>query len=271
MERGSHNKAHEFRASQDHPHVYKYRIASLCIEISCLYGYAFSAFRNYRAAFLRPDLSVEITQEDIDRERLNRPELEDPGISVEDDRVAVTFDYGCLEPSIAMTKAADQTPRFDTFLFHGATVEKDGFAYIFTAPSGVGKTTRIRLWLDSIPDSAVVNGDKPFIRMTGEEAIACGSPWCGKEGWNSNVMVPIRAIFLLERAGEGESTTVREVSLGEAFPFLLQQTYRPSDPELQRKTIRLLQAFEGKVRFYRFRSTPTPEAVRLAYETARPR
>ena len=159
----------------------------------------------------------------------------------------------------------------DTFLMHGSVVALDNQAYMFTAPSGVGKTTRTRLWLDLYPDSIVVNGDKPLIKITSTEAIACGTPWCGKEGWNTNTMVPLRAIFLLERADEGEESSCEEISLGKAFPFLLQQTHRPEDPDLMRKTLSLLKSLEGKVKIYRFRSTPTEDSVRLAYETARPR
>jgi len=153
------------------------------------------------------------------------------------------------------------------FLMHGAVIAMDDQAYMFTAPSGTGKTTRIRLWQKQYPSSIIVNGDKPLIRISKDKIIACGTPWCGKEGWNTNTMVPLRAIFLLERSDERNS--IEEISLGSAFPALLQQTYRPDESELMRKTLLLLKSLEGKVKIFKFRSTPTVDSICLAYETVR--
>lgn len=81
-------------------------------------------------------------------------------------------------------------------------------------------------------------------------------------------MVPLRAIFLLER---NDKDNIEEISLGKAFPMLLQHTHHPADADTMRKTIELLKALEGKVKIYRFGSTPTIKSIHLAYETARPR
>ena len=61
--------------------------------------------------------------------------------------------------------------------------------------------------------------------MSGNEVIACGTPWCGKEGWNTNIMVPLRAVFLLERA---EEDSIEEISLGQAFAITDITTVAPS-------------------------------------------
>ena len=53
--------------------------------------------------------------------------------------------------------------------------------------------------------------------------------------------------------------------------MLLQHTHHPADADTMRKTIELLKALEGKVKIYRFGSTPTIKSIHLAYETARPR
>ena len=116
---------------------------------------------------------------------------------------------------------ADKMLGYNTFLMHGAVVAYRGEAYMFAAPSGTGKTTRIRLWLDEYPDSFVVNGDKPLIKIDNEKAYACGTPWCGKEGWNRNTIVPLRAIYLLERSDFSKKNKIEEVKIGEAFPDLL--------------------------------------------------
>ena len=172
-----------------------------------------------------------------------------------------------LETIGAYRKIAEVMTAYDTFVMHGSVVATAEQGYLFTAPSGTGKTTRTKLWLDNIPDSMVINGDKPLIKVADDAVYVYGTPWCGKEGWNTNTSVPLQAIFLLERSDNGN--TLEEVSFAEAFPFLLRQTYRPDDPEAKRKTLQLLQKMAGKVRIYRFRSEPTAEAVRMAWEKAR--
>ena len=262
------NKAHEIRAEGINKTI-RFCTADINVEIRCPYGSSFRGFEKYLKEFDQPDISFEITQKDIDEERLLHPELWNPDVTVNHKSVAVTYDYGCLEPFAALKKISDAVIPFDTFLFHGAVVEKDGYAYMFTAPSGVGKTTRLSLWLENYPDSTIVNGDKPFVRVMDNEIYACGSPWAGKEGWNNNIMVPLRAIFFVERADDNKENSVTEINIGKAFPMLLQQAHYPKDPVALRKTIQLIQSMTGKVRFYRFHSAPTKEAVQLAYDTVR--
>ena len=96
-----------------------------------------------------------------------------------------------------------------------------------------------------------MNGDKPFIivRQAGELPLACGSPWAGKENLQTNAMVPLKSIVLLERA---EENRMERVSFGQAFPFLLQQVYHPENEEKMRKTLRLMQRMSSAVSFWRF-------------------
>lgn len=153
-------------------------------------------------------------------------------------------------------------------LMHGAVVARDGYGYMFTARSGVGKTTRVQRWLEAYPDSVVVNGDKPLMQVReGKLPLAYGSPWCGKEGWNTNMSVPLRAIFLLERS---EENRIERITEAQAFIKLLPQMHRPADPDLGRNVLRMLRILTAQVAVYRFCSAPTQEAVRLAWETAKP-
>ena len=261
------NRAHVVNVPAGEKKVFKLSIASLSTEIRCLYGHSFYDFKNYRACFEVPDIEIDITQKELNEESLRHSENAAPDITVDCEKVAVTYDYGYLEPFVALQRFADALPALNSFLMHGSVVALDNQAYMFTAPSGVGKTTRMRLWLEAYPASIIVNGDKPVIQVREDGVFACGTPWAGKEGWNTNTMVPLRAVFLLERA---EKDSIEEISLGQAFPFIIQQIHRPDDPYAMRKTLNLIQALQNKVKFYRFRSTPTCEAVRLAYETAKP-
>ncbi|MBQ0065579.1 MAG: hypothetical protein KBT48_07415 [Firmicutes bacterium] len=47
---------------------------------------------------------------------------------------------------------------------------------MFTAVLGTGKTTHTRLWLKNLPESFVVNGDKPLLQIDKEQTLVCGTP-----------------------------------------------------------------------------------------------
>ena len=210
-----------------------------------------------------PPLSIKVNTNDIINE-YNRDEKEN--LNKEGDGQCF-FNPRVYDINAARRKIANELLAYNVFLMHGSVVSYNNWAYMFTAPSGTGKTTRTSIWLKEFPSSTVVNGDKPFIKVTDKTIYACGSPWCGKEGWNSNVMVPLRAIFLLERANNNCQNSVEKISLSNAFPFLYRQVFYPDTPDKNLKTIELLKCLEGKVGIYTFRSAPTSEAIRLAYET----
>ena len=152
---------------------------------------------------------------------------------------------------------------YNTFLMHGSVVAKEGKAFMFTAASGVGKTTRTRLWLDQMADSQVINGDKPLIRVTEREVIACGSPWSGKEKLNQNLCLPLAAVYFLERR---EETSLRRMSFSEAFVRLLRQTYRPKEAGKMAKTLELLKKMENKTAFYLYRNNLKDTDMKWLYE-----
>lgn len=115
------------------------------------------------------------------------------------------FSDGYLETVCMYRKLALEMLQHHVFILHASILEVDGKGYGFLAPSGTGKTTQTRLWLEHFgPRARVINGDKPLIRMVpkgdGWEFIACGTPWQGKEGMGCNASVPLNALYLLERS-----------------------------------------------------------------------
>lgn len=247
---------------------FRISIAQKNIEIECYNRTVFRQCRKYLSDFETPDILIKYSMEEVKAEAPVVSPIEESEESYEG--VATTRFYGDIESTLVLRKIADKMLSFDTFLMHGAVVAYNNNAYMFTAPSGVGKTTRIKLWCDLLPESFVVNGDKPLIKIDDAQAIACGTPWCGKEGWNTNTMVSLRAIFLLERVADGEADSIEELTFRKAFPYLLNQVYCPKEPELMKKTLSLLKTLDGRVKIYKFRSTPTKESVKLSYETAKP-
>lgn len=151
---------------------------------------------------------------------------------------------------------------FDGFLMHASVMEKDGFAFAFTAPSGTGKSTHARLWRENLTGVTPVNDDKPILRILDGKVYACGTPWCGKHNLSENRVVPLKGICLLDR---GRQNIIRPVRPEDEIPAILAQIYRPKEPDLLFKTIDLLNIVLEKVPVWRLSCNMDPEAAWVCY------
>ena len=184
-----------------------------------------------------PDICINICEEDIENAK---NALKSAGQRI---------DTPYLETIVAYKKILDELITYNSLLIHGAVVAVNNEAYLFSAPSGTGKTTHIKQWIEKMDGAIIVNGDKPLVKITDNEVIACGTPWCGKERLGTNIMVPLKAFVYMERDNVNH---INEISFLSAFPYLLQQTYRFSDQEKAKKTINLLTSLNEKISFWHF-------------------
>lgn len=106
----------------------------------------------------------------------------------------------------------------DTLLVHASVIRKDGYGYLFTAPSGTGKSTHTHLWYKHLGGCDLMNDDNPVIRVVDGQALVFGSPWSGKTPCYRNVFAPIGAITQIAQAPVNE---VRRLGAVEAFAALL--------------------------------------------------
>ena len=200
-----------------------------------------------------PRFTVSVTADDLAQERrMSEEEDRREGIPVR------RFSDNYLETLALYRALSAPMLDYDAVVFHGSVVALDGKAYLFTAPSGTGKTTHTRLWLDNIPGSYVLNGDKPLLRVTENGVFACGTPWRGKERYGVNEMLPLDAICLLERA---ETNTIRPIGAAEAVDALLRQTNMQRDAAGMVKTLSILDRIASAVRLYRLRCNMDGEAA----------
>jgi len=199
------------------------KIAGQTAEITSL----FESTRDYCRKYLaegQPDFSVNVTREDLtfEQEALRQEALEE-GIKVR------VFTDPFLERTAIQRKVAEFLFDRNVLMTHGSTVAVDGKAYLFTARCGTGKSTHTRLWRQVFGDRAVmVNDDKPFLKLSEAGILACGSPWSGKHGLDSNITVPLQGICILDR---GKENRIERIAPEEALPMLLHQSYCPMAPE----------------------------------------
>jgi hypothetical protein len=150
------------------------------------------------------------------------------------------------------------------FRLHASAVVLDGHAYLFSAPSGTGKSTHTALWCDYFgPDRAyILNDDAPVIKRLGNTFMAWGSPWSGTSPLNRNTGVPLKAIAFLEQS---KSNWIRSMDFGESIIHLMKQTRRTNQPKHMEKLMSLLESLLMTVPIYRLGCTMGYGAVETAY------
>lgn len=207
--------------------------AQMSIGITTIYDSMEKRSRNYLTD-KEPLFSVFTTEEKIQEELQNATSCK---------LSAAQAEALCLYREIA-----EKIPYYDGVVFHGAAIEYGGKAYIFTAPSGTGKSTHISLWKRFLGDRVcIINGDKPILTRKDSEILVHGTPFAGKEGWQTNQSVPLGGICILSR---GEKSQIMKVTPKDAFQRLYLQTYKPYQREAMEHTMSMVKALCQKPCFF---------------------
>lgn len=152
----------------------------------------------------------------------------------------------------------------DGFVLHSSAVMLDGKAYLFSAPSGTGKSTHTSLWTEHFgADRArILNDDKPALRCIDGRFYACGTPFSGKTDLSVPCVVPLQGVCLLERA---QQNSITRLSTAQALHGIMEQTIRPANAADMEKLLRLLDGFFRTVPIYRLGCNISRQAVVTAY------
>ena len=181
------------------------------------------------------------------------------------ERTSDEFSEGYCESICMYRHICEIMPMYNVFLFHSCVVEVDGFAYAFTAKSGVGKSTHCALWLKTIPNARVINGDKPLVRLEKDGSLtAFGTPWNGKECWGCNASAKLAAVCFIER---GEVNSIERVPEEEAIDRLIHQLYLRGSRQSVMQQLMLMDGLVKGVPFYRLYCNISREAAQLSYHT----
>ena len=216
------------------------------IEINCKYEYTYKYCKDYLTDE-KAVISVSPTDEDIDEEIAISPYNPSRAYA----------ESICVYRSISKLM-----PLYNRMIFHGAVISYNGNGYIFTAPSGTGKTTHIRLWEKYVDGVEIVNGDKPLLEIE-DKVIAYATPYAGKERFENHKSAEIKGICLIQRAKENR---IRRVKSGEILTQLMAQLYLPEDPEATVKTLELLDKLVRSVPLYVLECDISEEAVKTSFE-----
>lgn len=215
------------------------RIADINIKINYQYGLVKDMCKDYIFDDENIDLICEANKADFEK---YRKESND--------------EYGeflAIHESIAR-KLAD----YNRTLIHGAAIAYNNLAYLFLAPSGVGKSTHIKIWKDNITGISIINGDKPIID---ENGYIYGTPWAGKEKWNSNIKCKLAGVVLLHR---GLDNSIIRINKNEYLNELLSQIYRNNNFD---RSISIFDKAINNIPLYYLSCNTNVDAAKVCFDT----
>ena len=230
--------------------MFKIKIAGINVLVRNKYKYSEYLCRDYFCFEEKTDFEVTAADEDIAEEMKNS-------------EIPINEEYAesvCIHREIA-----ERLGEYDAFLLHSALIECEGKGVAFTARSGVGKSTHVRLWLKNFAGrTRVVNGDKPVLRLINGKFIAFGTPWLGKEGDGENCSCEFHALCFLER---GATNKIVRIPAEVGAMMLFSQIYIPTNEKNSARTLDLADKFASSVEFFRLSCNMADEAALVSYNS----
>ena len=229
----------------------KYKIADIVFEAQTKYAYTVKLCEKYQYFGEQPcAFKAIITEEDILAEK----------------KLCNTYPDAYLESLALFRKLCDYILKnANGFILHSSAIMVDGKAYLFTAPSGTGKSSHAKLWRELLGDRAVmINDDKPIVRFVDGDFFVYGTPWNGKHKLGENCKAKIKAICALSQEKEN---LIRKATVPEMLLVILNQTIRPKEIKEMDTLLALLDKMLKSVEIYKLGCNLSLQAAQLSYTT----
>lgn len=152
--------------------------------------------------------------------------------------------------------------RHNGILLHSSAVVKDNYAYLFSAPSGTGKSTHTSLWLQEFSDAYILNDDKPAILLINNKLYAAGTPFSGKCDLSKNEIIPLKGICFIERS---PNNWIKQIDKKTAIFEILNQTERIPYEKDMVLILDLIDKIVSYTKIYRMGCNISNEAVKTSY------
>lgn len=226
-----------------------YGIGDLKVEISPVYD----ALENRAAPFLlqentKADISVKTTDEQL--AALAK---------------ACGFGKDMAEYQQSCVCFCEEIIKHQGFVLHASAVKTKEGCFLFSAPSGVGKSTHAAIW-QRLFNAEIINDDKPTVRQTEEGIIAYGTPWCGSGFVRKNDKAPVKALYFIRRAKDNRAFRLDN---DKAVYLMLESMYRPTETENMDKLCATLDAFVKNVPVFGLECDISDAAANTAFDAWR--
>lgn len=227
-----------------------HKIADITVDL----GYKYDRLKKQAEAYKiseneKPDMTIYLSDAFLEKKQ-----AENPHLSIADCEYIFTssvFYTGMLQ--------------YGGFMLHSSAVIMDGKAYLFSAPSGTGKSTHTGLWQKVFGEdrAKILNDDKPAIRALDDGVFAYGTPWSGKTDLNINIKAPIAGICFLERS---EKNWIKKMDTNSALAGLLNQTIRPFEMKDMDLLLTHIEKVITTIPVYKMGCNISEDAAIMAYE-----
>ncbi len=185
-----------------------YKIADLFVEMNPQSPDTVPWYEDYLFDSPRkPDISLNIS-----REKVNY--LVDNGLD---------FTLGTAENKVLGNAFNIELLKYNGGFIHSSAVLYKDKVYLFSASSGVGKSTLTKRLIKALDGAIIINDDKPSFRVIDGKCIVYGTPFAGGTSVNQNLSAELGGVFFLERSDKAELSSVDSIF---AITNLLQQTTR---------------------------------------------
>lgn len=146
---------------------------------------------------------------------------------------------------------------------HGAALSVNNKGIIFSAPSGVGKSTHANHWVKNLDDVTVINDDKPLLFMKDGIPYVCGSPWSGKSRINKNLTVPLKQIVFLK---QGTNNQIYQLSDKQKILNLFRNIIRPRNESLVEEAVNIIDSLLNAVDIIEYELTKEIQSLTTIHQ-----
>lgn len=227
----------------------KYKFAGVVVEMNPLY----SRTKNQAIPYMVDDKTPADFKLELNNDLIIKMQSEYPHLSLDD-----------IEYIFLGQKFYRFILRHNGILLHSSAVVKDHKAYLFSAPSGTGKSTHTSLWLEYFNDAYILNDDKPAILLIDNQLYAAGTPFSGKCDLSKNEIVPLQGICFIERSNDN---WIKPIDKKQAIFEILNQTERIPYEQDMELILKLVSNIVNYTKIYKMGCNISIDAVLTSYNT----
>lgn len=227
----------------------RYKIAGLYVDLDVNHNRLLTQGKPYEVENdgTPPNMSFTLTEKVMEKARVKFKNLDDGEIEY--------LLYGFL--------FSDGLLDYSGLMVHASAVGVGGYAYLFSADSGVGKSTHTAFYLELFKEKAVIiNDDKPVLRKIGNKIFVFGTPFSGKHDLSKNAAYELGGICFLSR---GEENVIEKITPSEAIGYIYKQTQSGIEKDRVEKRLNALDFVLSESPLYKMKCINNISAAEVSY------